>query len=189
MSTIQKALEANKTAGNAERITIDDVTFSRLPLTEPILVLGYTDYMGTRTISELTDIANEARDLVNSTGLTWDDYKKLPDRGPQYNGEISIWAKYGAYLYSLSSEFTHDGISSGGIWHYNYDSDFLVIMPQDASHALIAKYYPTPDEYRQLKQTGFKFKSRLRDPVESRAYFLNTVSRYDAETLTGIVTI
>lgn len=190
-TTIEKALEANLTAGNEERITIDGVEFSRLPLTEPVLWIPYADIMQrVRTLEEVTTVATLAHAMIARSGLSWEDYRKLPLVGPEYRAEVSIWKHYNASLELFSTEFLHEDKDITGLWYYDFNNDFVVVMPKESSHLLVAKYYPSAEEYQFLKSTGFKHKSSYtaNHPDKRYAYFLN-VEEYDAATLKGIITV
>jgi len=189
MTLIEKAIAANKTAGSVERITVDGIEFSRLPLNEPVLCVPYDRFGTIRTLAEVTEIAKKAHEMIDSTGLTWEEYRNLPLFGPQYRPEVSIWNHFCSSLELLSNNLLHECNGISGIWYYNYDDDFLVIMPKDATHILTARYYPTPDDYNFLKfGCNYKFKSWLSYPNTRCAYFLD-VENYDANTKEGIITI
>ncbi|MBR2704693.1 MAG: hypothetical protein IKE91_04410 [Clostridia bacterium] len=190
MTTLEKAMQANLTAGGAERITVDGFEFSRLPLDEPVMWIPYKDIMQReRGLEDLTDIATEARAMIALSGHTWAEYQKLPLAGPTFESKTSIWGHFGASLELFSEAFLNQGDDFSGIWYYNYDADFVVIMPRGASHLMLAKYYVSKDEYDFLKSCGFKFKNlHSNHPNPRYAYFLN-VEKYDADTKTGIITL
>lgn len=186
---IEKVLEINLASGTAERMVVDGVTFSRIPLTEPVLCVTYKDIMQrTRTLEEVVDVAKKAKEMINSTGLSWKDYMQLPDRGPDYKSETSIWANYFCSLSLFSSELIHESNSVRGIWYYDFRYDYVVILPRDASHMLVGKYYPTEAEYRYLKSQGFKHKNYPVNHVEPEYVFFPNKDVYDAKTMEGIIT-
>lgn len=188
---IKKALETSKSAGKAERITIDGKSFNRLPINEPVLWVTYDDIMQRiRTLEEVVDVANQAKHMIDSTGLSWSDYRQLPEYGPGFNSKTSIWLHYDCALSLFSTEFIHEDDSTKGLWYYDFDHDFVVIVPRDASHMLIAKHFPTEEEYLYLKGLGFVHKSLpIRHIEPSYVFFLDTDTIYDAKTLDSIIVL
>ena len=189
MTTLENALNTNLTAVG-ERITVDGVEFSRLPLNEPVLWVPYADIMQrVRTLEEVTTVATLAHALIERSGLNWEDYRNMPLVGPQYRPKVSIWKHYNASLELFSTEFLHEDTDIAGLWYYDFDNDFVVVMPKESSHLLVAKYYPSAEEYQFLKRAGFKHKHFTANHPDKRyAYFLN-VEEYDAKTLKGIITV
>ena len=187
---IEKALEINLASGTAERIVVDGVTFSRIPLAEPVLWVTYKDVMQrTRTLEEVVDVAKKAKKMIHSTGLSWKDYMQLPDRGPDYKSETSIWKNYSCSLSLYSNEFLHESDSVRGLWYYDFRYDYVVILPRDASHMLVAKYYPTETEYHYLKRIlGFKHKNFPVNHIEPDYVFFPNKD-VSSETMEGIITL
>lgn len=187
---IGKALEVNLASGTAERMVVDGVTFSRIPLAEPVLWVTYKDVMQrTRTLEEVVEIAKKAKAMIDRTGLTWKDYMQLPDRGPDYKSETCIWSNFFCSLSLYSNEFLHEDDCVRGLWYYDFRHDYVVVLPRDASHMLVGKYYPTEAEYRYLKSHGFIHKNFPVNHVEPEYVFFPNKDVYDAKTMEGIITL
>ena len=188
MTTIEKALEANKTAGNTERITIDGVTFTRFPLHEAVLCVyeGYDKRYA--DIAKATEAAIQAKAHLETSGMSWEEIQKKFSASDPFRSNIhgEIWAKYDATLELFSNVFLHEPEDCAGIWAI--PDDFIAVYPRDASHLLVAEYFPSQEDVKYLKRMGFIRSDIAGHPKPIDTYFLKDVE-WDPETMAGILKV
>ena len=186
MTTIEKALEANRTAGSAERIEVDGFVFSRFPMNQPILCIkGLMD----DSIEELAMAKRKAENVQaylteNAPGLTWTELKQKYSACDPIHPNVlgQIWIKFGAYL-DRFYEHNYNG-EQKKVWYLSED-DVTAIFPDDATHLIVASYFPTREDVAYLKQHGYRRTSYTRIPEFDYAYFLET--EWDIRNMNGIL--
>ena len=187
MTTIEKALEANKTAGNTERITIDGVTFTRFPLHEAVLCVyeGYDKRYA--DIAKATEAAIQAKAHLETSGMSWEEIAKTFSASDPLHCNIhgQIWSKYDSTLKLFGNVFHNAPEDNSGLW--SIPDDYIAIYPRDASHLLVAEYFPTPDDVKYLKRCGYVRYDHAGHPGTMDTYFLNT--EWNPETMAGILKV
>ena len=181
-TTIEKALDTNLQAGNSERLTVDDVTFSRLPLDHntPVLSVPIKD-----DISGAIETAMKCRAILKSSGLTWSDIEKRPDWGPGYLDEKGeIWKKYSCHLIAFGKEFAPTGTADNQCI-FLPKTEHLILFSNDADYLLIAEHYPSKNEFHYLKDHGYIFRDWTSKLLPGHAYFYDT--DWDETTKKGFI--
>lgn len=184
--TIEKALEANKTAGRSERIIIDGVTFTRFPLHEAFLCVSHGLDNRNADVAKATEVAIQAKKLLETSGMTWDEIRKTCCTSDPFNSNVhgQIWSKYQAVLELGSNVFIHSPESNKGLW--SIPDDYIAIYPREGTHFLVAEYFPTGEDVKYLKKAGFERYDLADHPTERSTYFLNGVN-WDPDTMSGIL--
>ena len=187
-SLIRNALETNKTAGNAERITIDGVTFTRFPLHEAVLCVYEGCDKRYASVEAALEAAKLAKAHLATSGMTWEEIKKQFSASDPFHSNIhgQIWGKYDATLELFSHVFLHEHDDNAGIW--SIPDDYFTVYPRDASHLLVAEYFPSQEDVKYLKSAGYRRNDHAGHPKEIDTYFLNGVE-WDAETMRGILKV
>lgn len=188
MSTIQKALEANKTAGKLERITIDGVTFTRFPLKEAVLCVYEGWDKRYADIARATEAAIQAKAHLETSGMSWEEIEKTFSASDPLHCNIhgQIWSKYDSTLKLFGNVFHNAPKDNSGLW--SIPDDYITIYPRDASHLLVAEYFPSQEDVKYLKRMGFIRSDIAGHPKPIDTYFLKDVE-WNAETLDGILKV
>lgn len=188
MSTIQKALEANKTAGNVERIIIDGVTFTRFPLHEAFLCVtpGWDERYA--DVAKATEVAIQANALLTTSGMTWNEIKEKFSASDPFHSNIhgQIWSKYCSGLEIGTCVFQNSPADNNGLWAI--PDDYIAIYPREGSHFIVAEYFPTTEDVKYLNRLGFARYDLANHPCERYTYFLNGVE-WNPETMAGILKV
>ncbi|MBQ3408968.1 MAG: hypothetical protein IJH12_07195 [Clostridia bacterium] len=193
-STIEKALEANICAGFAERITIDGVTFSRLPLLPNMPVLEVSgDWRGPlKSLEEAKEKAELARKFLAESGLTWHEVESQYSPSDPFHSNVhgEIWSKCNSVLVCMSDVFRNEP-KCNGIWSISDDydpADYMAIYPSNASHMLIAEYFPSREDVKYLRELRYMRHDYVNDIRPDSVFFLD-VDNWDIKTKHGIITL
>ena len=187
MTTIEKALEANKTAGNLERIIVDGVTFTRFPLYEAFLCVSHGLDLNA-DVAKATEVAIQAKKHLETSGMTWNEIKKncCPSDPFHSNVHGQIWSKYHAVLELGSNVFLHSPENNKGLW--SIPDDYIAIYPREGTHFIVAEYFPIGEDVKYLKKAGFTRYDLADHPSERCTYFLNGVD-WNPDTMSGILKV
>lgn len=186
-SLIAQALEVNRSAGTAERITIDGITFSRLPLLpdQPVLCVspGYNE--DANDIEVALEKAKKAKQHLEKSGLSWTEIQKRFSASDPIHSNIhgEIWHDYDAHLDLFANTFLHEP-NGCSIW--SLKNKYINIYPVDADYMLVAKYWPSAEDVSYLEEHGFILRDYINDPQPYCTYFMN-VDNWDSTTMSGII--
>lgn len=187
-NTIEKALKANRTAGNSERIIVDGVTFTRFPLNQAVLCIyaGYDNRYA--KVADAMEAAMKAKAHLLASGMSWEEIEQKYSASDPLHSNIhgEIWRSYNATLKIFNTVFLHEPKDNRGIWAI--PDDYIAVYPRDASHFLVAEYFPSQEDVKYLKRTFFIRSDIAGHPSPDDTYFTN-IDKWNPETMEGILKV